>query len=489
VDPVKREAITRRRALALGGAAAAGALGVADTGAAAPRAPTRRSGRVYDVVVVGAGLSGLTAARIVRRAGRSVTVLEARHRVGGRNLDLAIGAGAVVELGGQWAGPQQDRVLALAKELGVVTFPTYAKGDSIYYRGGSTTRYSGDVPPASPDALGELGRLIADLNTRAATVPLGRPWHAPDAESLDRRTIATHIAEQCQTSEAQSLASVAVSGVYGEDPAFISLLDLLHSITGVGGDFNTLIGDAQSIRFAGGPQLLSKGLAKQLPHLIRFGEEVVGIDRSASRVTVVTRTGEFRARRVILTPPRPVLDRLRHHPELPPAYDQLLQRQPMGAVTKVHAMYDEPFWRADGLSGAVVSDTGPIQVVYDNSPASGRPGVLVGFFEGNASRQAFTATPAQRRATSLGCFARYFGARARSPKAFHEMEWAAEPFTRGAYGTYSPPGVLTALGAATDGPIGPLHFAGDGTSAQWPGYMDGAIRSGERAAREVLREL
>ena len=191
----------------------------------------------------------------------------------------------------------------------------------------------------------------------------------------------------------------------------------------------------------------------------------------------------------MLTPPKPVLDRIVYRPALPPAYDQLLQRQPMGAVTKVHAIYDAPFWRADGLNGTVVSDTGPIQIVYDNSPASGLPGVLVGFFEGNASRQAFRLSASARRAAALDCFARYFGDKAKSPAGYHEMTWAAEPFTRGAYGTYSPPGVLTALGAATDGPTGRLHFAGDGTSAEWPGYMDGAIRSGERAAKEVIAAL
>ncbi len=206
-----------------------------------------------------------------------------------------------------------------------------------------------------------------------------------------------------------------MSSVYGEDPALISLLDLLASIQGVGGDFNTLIGDAQTTRFVGGPQQLSKGLAKKLTGSILLGQEVVGIERGHERVTVVTRGDAFVGRRAILTPPSPVLDTLRYRPALPPAYDQLLQRQPMGAVTKVNAIYDEPFWRADGLNGSVVSDTGPIRVVFDNSPPGGRPGVLVGFFEGNASRAAFGSTPAQRRSAALDCFERYFGARARSP--------------------------------------------------------------------------
>jgi monoamine oxidase len=468
--------VTRRRALVLGG-------GVALAPSVARAAPRRH---VHDVIVVGAGLSGLTTADQVRRAGRDVLVLEARDRVGGRNLDVPVGDG-VVELGGQWAGPGQDRVLALAKELGVATFPTFAGGDSLYYAGGNATRYSGDIPPADPATLVELEALILDLNDRAAKVPLGRPWDAPDADATDRLSVGEYIDEKLHTAAGRALAELAIAGVYGESASLVGLLDLLASIGGVGGDFNTLIGDAQSIRFAGGPQQLSQGLAKRVR--IRFHTEVLGVEVHGGVLELVTRKHTFRARRIVLTPPRPVLAALRYRPALPPAYDQFLQRQPMGAVTKVNAIYSEPFWRADGLSGAVVSDTGPVQIAYDNSPPSGKPGVLVGFFEGNHSRAFFGRTAAQRRAAALACFGRYFGSRALAPIGYHDMVWASEPFTRGAYGTYSPPGVLTALGNATTGPVGPIHFAGDGTSDRWPGYMDGAIRSGERAAQEVLAEL
>jgi monoamine oxidase len=176
-------------------------------------------------------------------------------------------------------------------------------------------------------------------------------------------------------------------------------------------------------------------------------------------------------------------------PPLPAAFDQLLQRQPMGSVTKVHAIYDEPFWRADGLSGAAISDAGPVQITYDNSPPSGSPGVLVGFMEANQSRAQYGVAVPARRAAALDCLARCFGPRALKPRDYVDMVWDAEPFTRGAYGEFNPPGVLTALGAATAAPAGALHFAGSGWSPEWPGYMDGAIRSGERAARAALAAL
>ena len=468
----------RREALGLGAAVAA----MPRTAAAASRA------RTYDVAVVGAGLSGLTAATKVREAGKSVVVLEGRDRVGGRNLDVALpGTHDVVELGGQWAGPGQDKVLGLAKSLGVATFETYATGDTVYFNAGQRQTYGGDIPPANPASLVELEAIILQLNNLAAGVPYEKPWTAAQAHDHDQRSIGQFIDAQAVTSEAREVARVAIRGVYGEDAEMISLLDLLASIGGVGGDFNTLIGDAQSIRFVGGPQQLSKALAARLGRVVRLRREVKEVHWGAKGAQLVTAHETIRARRVILTAPKPVLATIRFAPLLPAMTVQALQRQPMGSVIKVNAVYPEPFWRADGLNGAAVSTQGPIQVTYDNSPPSGKPGVLVGFMEGGAGRPYLTQSAARRRADALASLARYFGPKALQPTAYHDHVWARERFTAGAYGTYSPPGVLTGLREATGPqPAGPLHFAGDGTSAQWPGYMDGAIRSGERAAAEAL---
>ncbi|TML38020.1 MAG: hypothetical protein E6G29_00535, partial [Actinobacteria bacterium] len=182
----------------------------------------------------------------------------------------------------------------------------------------------------------------------------------------------------------------------------------------------------------------------------------------------------FRGRRAVLAVPKPLLELIRYSPLLPPAEDQFLQRQPMGSVIKVNAVYNTPFWRHQGLNGSVVSTDGGLEIVYDNSPVSGRPGVLVGFFEGEDSRALYAASPARRRAIALAALGRYFGEPARYPRGYYDMVWAREAYTRGAYGT---------------GAVGPLHFAGADSSPEWPGYMDGAIRSGERAAKAVLASL
>jgi monoamine oxidase len=477
----------RRREVVVGGAT--GALGVALAAAPGADAAARKRRPSFDVVVVGAGLAGLTAARAIHRGGKSVLVLEARGRVGGRNFDHPIGAGKVVELGGEWAGPGQDRVLGLAKELGVDTFEAYADGDSVYYRGGQLQTYSGDVPPANPASLVELEATIVQLNRMAAAVPADKPWTAASAGDWDLITVTDWIRENNRSAEARDLAELAVRGIYGEEGVQISLLDLLAAITGVGGDFNTMIGAAQTIRFAGGPQQLSQRLAKQLGRAVRRGAAVTAIERHKKKVTVHTATHGFDARRVIVAIPKTLIARIAHSPALPPSYDQFLQRQPMGSVVKVNAIYDKPFWREKGLSGTATSDTGPIQITYDNSPPDGSPGVLVGFMEGNHSRGLLGASDGPRRKAALDCFVRYFGRQAAGPSAYIDQVWAREPFTRGAYGSFNPPGVLTALGAAVAGPVGPLHFAGADYAAEWPGYMDGAISSGAAAATAVLAEL
>ena len=477
----------RRRELLAGGAAAAGTLG----GAATAFGKGRRvpAPKLYDVAVVGAGLAGLNAATAIRAAGRSVIVLEARHRVGGRNFDHPIAPGKVAELGGEWTGPGQDQVLGLAKELGVATFDTYSDGNSIYYANGSLQTYSGDIPPANPASLVELEAVILELNNMAGSVPADKPWVAPKAATWDQETIQTWFNDNVHTQEALNLCQVAIRGVYGEEAEAISLLDLLQAISGVGGDFNTLIGSAQSTRFVGGPQQLSKKLAARLGAAVQLGVAITAIEQGR-HVTLHSAAGRsFAARRAIVTLPKTLAGRILYTPALPPATDQLLQREPMGSVLKVNAIYPAPFWRAAGLNGQAVSDTGPIRITYDNSPPDGSPGILVGFMEGNDSREFYGAPLATRRQAALACFARYFGPKALAPTGYIDLMWAAEPFTRGAYGSFNPPGVLTSLNDPLADAVGSLYFASSDLSPQWPGYMDGAIRSGRRAAAAALAAL
>ena len=436
-----------------------------------------------DVVVIGAGLAGLCAARGLQAAGRKVVVLEGRDRVGGRTLNQEIVPGKIVEMGGQWVGPTQDRLYALAAELGIATFPTHGAGRNIVEWDGSVRRYRGSIPRISPAVLLDFARAQARLDSLARRVPLDAPWKASE---FDTQTFASWLRRGVVTDGARELFTTICEGVWATEPEDLSLLHFLFYVHSAGG-LDRLVstgGGAQQDRFVGGSQLISIKLAEQLED-VRLDTPVREIAHAADRVTV----NGIRARRAVIAVPPNQAARIAYDPPLPAARDQLLQRMPAGAVIKCNVVYGEPFWREDGLSGQGGSSRGPVKVVFDNSPPDGTPGVLLAFVEGGFARQLGTWEERDRREAVLTVLSRLFGPRAKHCEAFYERDWAAEPFTRGCYGAFLPPGAWTQLGHAMRPPVGALHWAGAELSDVWSGYMDGAVRSGEAAARAVGEAL
>jgi len=440
-----------------------------------------------DVAVVGAGLAGLVAARDLVGAGLDVVVLEARDRVGGRTVNQPIGGRQVVEAGGQWIGPTQDRLAALAAELGVPTFPTHAAGENVVEFAGRIRRYRGTIPRISPAVLADFGQAQLRLDRMARQVPTHAPWAARRAAAWDSQTLATWARRGVVTEGARALLAAVSEGVWATEPEDLSLLHFLFYVHSAGGLDRLLDteGGAQQDRFVGGSQRLSLALAERLGDCVRLESPVRAVGHGDGGVTA----GEVRARRAIVALPPTMAARIAFDPPLPARRDQLLQRMPAGAVIKCHAVYDEPFWRGDGLSGHGGTDRGPVRVVFDNSPPDGRPGVLLAFLEGHFARELGAWREDERRAAVLDVLARLFGERARAPEAFYERDWAAEQWTRGCYGAFLPPGTWTSLGSALRPPVGPLHWAGAEHAVRWSGYMDGAVRSGEDAAREVVSAL
>lgn len=445
-----------------------------------------------DVAIVGAGLAGLVAARDVMAAGASAIVVEARDRVGGRTLNHDIGDGKVVEVGGQWIGPTQHRLAALARELGVETFPTYGEGEHLIEWQGRTRRYKGTIPRISPLVLLDTLRIQRKLDRLALTVPLEDPWNAPGAADLDSQTFETWLRRHARTRGARVLFEIGCEAVWAAEPSDVSLLHILFYAHSAGG-FDALLdteGGAQDSRFVGGSQLVAIRLSEQL------GEDRVVLSAPVRRIrhgsegVVVSGDGtSVRAKRAIVALPPTLCGRIDYDPPLPGHRDQLTQRMPQGTVAKCMAIYDEPFWRGEGLTGQGLSDAGPVRLTFDNSPPDGSPGVLLGFLEGRGARELGLASPEERRDAVVGTFARLFGPRAAKPRDYVERLWAEEQWTRGCYGCHLPPGGWTAYGRALRKPLGPIHWAGSETATVWSGYMDGAVSSGERAAAEVLAEL
>jgi monoamine oxidase len=448
-------------------------------------------GEQTDVVVVGAGLAGLTAARRVARAGLGALVLEARDRVGGRLLNEPIGAGRVVEVGGQWIGPTQHRIAALAAALGVETFPTYTAGENVLELGGRLRRYRGTIPRLGPAVLLDFAQAQWRLDRMAGTVPLEAPWRARRARVWDAQTFATWLRRNTRTRTARTFLSNVTEAVWAMQPEDVSLLHVLFYIHSGGGLDRLLAseGGAQQDRFVGGSQTVTLRLAAELGDAVRLGRPVHRIEHAGDGVRVHAGGLVAAGRRAIVALPPTLTTRVAYDPPLPGHRDQMAQRMPQGTVIKCMAVYSEPFWRADGLSGQATSDVGPVKVTFDNSPPDGSPGVLLGFLEGRAARELGRGPAEERRRAVIDCLARLFGPRAAAPERYLERAWAEEEWTRGCYGCSFPPGGWTGFGRALRAPIGPLHWAGAETATVWSGYMDGAVQSGERAAGEVVAAL
>lgn len=484
-----------RRQLMTGAALAAGAAALRPTVAQA----TPRGGREVsaDVVVVGAGLAGLTAARALTAAGRRVVVLEARDRVGGRTLNHPLPGGHVADLGGTWIGPTQNAVAGLATELGLDTFAQVDDGNALYYRDGVVLPYPSGGPtggaPPDPTILPDLVAVIALIDEMSTKVPVEAPWTADDAEDWDRQTLETWLREHTTSPQTREVASAAFNALFGGEAREISLLYALWYVACAGdennpGTFERLIdvrGGAQERRFVDGAQSLSLRMAEGLGDRVQLSTPVRSVTQAADGVLVVSDRLRVRATRAIVAVPPNLAARIAYDPPLPTARDHYTQHSPQGRLMKVEAVYDRPFWRDAGLTGAVVSDTGPGKICYDVTPADDSVGGLLAFVGGDEARR-WGDDHAALQAAVLDQFVTFFGPQAAAPREVVVQDWSDEVWSRGGPVHLLGPGALTQDREAIWAPVGRLHWAGTETATFWHGYMDGAISSGRRAAAEVL---
>jgi monoamine oxidase len=442
----------------------------------------------YDVIVVGAGYSGLSAARLLKEAGKNVLVLEARDRVGGRVHTRHLENGQYVDLGAQWIGPTQNRMYELLKDFGIPAFKTHDQGKTILYWSGKTKSYQGLIPPLPIPALLSLNNAIKKINRLSTKIDPACPWNADKAEYWDAITLQAWMDGQMMNSKAKALFSLAAKAIFAAHPAEISMLFALY-YTRSGVDFENLMNirnGAQDERILGGADLPARKIAEILSEHLRLSMPVESVQQNIDGVSVTAGGNVFHASKLIFAIPPPMFSKIRFNTPISAERIQLWQRMPMGAVWKCYAIYSEPFWRKKGLNGVVASDSGYARVVFDNSPYNGSQGILMGFVLADEARAFSRLNEAERREAILGSFALYFGQEALRPLQYIDQTWVEEEWSQGCYTAFMAPHTMTALGKLLRVPEGHFHFAGTETAEEWNGYMEGAVRAGEREARRIL---
>jgi putrescine oxidase len=456
-----------------------------------------------DVVIVGAGVTGLTAATRLRAAGKTVAVLEARDRVGGRTWTNDID-GVTLEIGGQWVSPDQTALLETLDELGIGTYERYREGESVYIDAdGTRTEFEGDIFPLGESTAAEIERLIEVVDEYVARVDPAAPWATPDAKELDEISFKAWLEQLSPDRAATENVSLFIAGAMLTKPAhaFSALQALLMAASA--GSFGHLV-DADFIldkRVIGGMQSVSKRLAEGLGDNVFLDSPVRTIrwsapsDGAAGEVLAIaeqTRDGvtgeplEVAAAHVIVAVPPPLYSRISYEPPLPRRQHQMHQHLSMGLVIKVHAVYDTPFWREAGLSGTAFSPYELVHEAYDNSMYGETQGTLVGFVSDELADEVFRLSVEERRERILESLAHYYGEQAKNPVVYYESDWGSEEWTRGAYAASFDLGGLARYGSDQRKAVGPIRFGSSDLAGLGYQHVDGAIRVGRDLAAEIL---
>lgn len=447
-----------------------------------------------DAVVVGAGFAGLAAARELDRLGYDVVVLEGRDRVGGRSATATI-AGVPVDLGGTFIGPTQDAVGELAAELGCATVPTFSGGKNLIRWRGRVRSYRSTIPRLSIIELLDVSRIQWRFERACRRVAVEAPWTAPHAHALDSLSLDGWLKSVHASAGTRDLMAIMSRVTWGCEPDAVSMLHAVRYVRAAGGLDRMLDveGGAQQSRFPGGTQQIAIRMAEELGSRVVLDAAVRSIERhSDGTLTVTSDRGAVRTKAVVVAIPPEHRQGIEFSPELPAEYGKLAQHWPQGSLSKAYAAYDKPFWRAKGLSGEALSDEGPVFITFDVSPSgsgSGSgdgPGIMLGFVDARS----FDSLPAaQRRERALSGFAGLFGEAALNPIDYLDHRWGAEDFAPGGPTAAVPPGSWTTYGPWLRKPIDGIYWAGTETADAWTGFLDGAVRSGRRAADEVHRAL
>ncbi|MEJ1923338.1 flavin monoamine oxidase family protein [Microbacterium sp. KHB019] len=441
-----------------------------------------------DVLIVGAGAAGLTAANDLRKAGLSVAVLEARDRVGGR-LWTDVIDGAMLEIGGQWVSPDQDALKDAIDELGLETFSRYREGDSVYVGpDGVAARFTGEMFPVTAETEKVIAEITDRLDAMVAEIDPDRPWEHPNAAEWDEISWDAWLRRQTDDDEAvRNLAFATGSAMLTKPTHAFSLLQSLLMAASAG-SYSNLV-DADFIldqRVVGGLQQVPLLLAERLGDDVHLGQPVRSLQWGEDGVTATTDDLTVTARFAILAHAPVLYNRISFIPPMPRRQHQLHQHLSMGFVIKVHAVYDRPFWREQGLSGTAFSPYELSHEAYDNTNHGDERGTLVGFVSDRNADDVFAMSAEDRKQRILESLSHYYGPEAMNPVVYYESDWGSEEWTRGAYAASFDLGGLHRYGADLRTPVGPIHFACSDLAGAGYQHVDGAIRMGHLVASNIV---
>ncbi len=445
-----------------------------------------------DVVIVGAGPSGLTAARELKKAGLSVAVLEARDRVGGRTWTDTID-GAMLEIGGQWVSPDQTALMGLLDDLGLKMYSRYRDGESVYLApDGNRTRYTGASFPVSETTAAEMDKLTAILDGLAAEIGPEEPWAHPKARELDTISFHHWLRQNSTDEEACNNIGLFIAGGMLTKPAhaFSALQAVLMAASA--GSFSNLTDEDFILdkRVIGGMQQVSLLIAAELGDDVVLNSPVRTINWEPAgeghRVTVESERATVNARFVIMAVPPNLYSRVSFNPPLPRRQHQMHQHQSLGLVIKVHAVYSTPFWREDGLSGTGFGADALVQEVYDNTNHGDTRGTLVGFISDEKADAVFELSAEDRKKKVLESIASFLGEKALDAEVYYESDWGSEEWTRGAYASSYDLGGLHRYGKDQHANVGPIYWSSSDLAAEGYQHVDGAVRMGQATAARIV---
>jgi len=446
---------------------------------------------MHDVIIIGAGFAGLSAAKSLKENGvENFLVLEARDRVGGRTKPGTI-AGLDIDLGGMWLGPTQTSLASWAEQMQVQTYSTPMKGKGCFRIKGKDHHGEGE----DIDGLFNLLEGVDYLNSRRKLSKLSdrldceAPWDHPQAAELDAMTVEQWLQANVRTERTRIAYRLICFSLFCAEASQMSMLFFIHYVKSGDGleVILSAMGDgAQRYLFHGSVHQIARKVGEELGDKLRLSQAVHAIEWSDDKAVITTADNRYEARKVIISVPATLIPKIDFSPALPMAKAAFHNRLSMGSAIKYWIAYDRPFWRDKGLNGMVFVDDHPCAPCFDVSPPGQPKGIIAGFFDGNNALDYSDRGQDARRDLLIEMLAEHLGEEARSPIEYVDNDWTGEEWSGGCYGAYAPPGIYARYGEWLRKPIGPLHWAGTETSAQWTGYIDGAIRSGERAAGEVL---